>query len=63
MLLTAIAQAGSTDPDKVSAIMKSQSFDTILGKVEFDQKGDVKKSQYVIWTVKDGKFQVVPGNG
>ena len=63
VLLTAIAQAGSTDPDKVSAIMKSQSFDTILGKVEFDQKGDVKKSQYVIWTVKDGKFQVVPGNG
>jgi branched-chain amino acid transport system substrate-binding protein len=62
VLLTAIAQAQSTDPDKVSAIMKSQPFDTILGKIEFDSKGDVKKSGYVIWTVKDGKFEVVTGN-
>ncbi len=62
VLLTAIAQAQSTDADKVSAIMKAQPFDTILGKVEFDQKGDVKKSGYVIWTIKDGKFQVLPGN-
>jgi branched-chain amino acid transport system substrate-binding protein len=59
VLLTAVAQAQSTDPDKVSAIMHGQPFDTILGKIEFDQKGDVKKSGYVIWTVKDGKFQVV----
>jgi branched-chain amino acid transport system substrate-binding protein len=62
VLLTAIAQAGTTDPDKVSAIMKGQPFDTILGKIEFDAKGDVKQSGYVIWTIKDGKFQVVPGN-
>ncbi len=62
VLLTAIAQAGTTDPDKVSAIMKSQPFDTILGKIQFDAKGDVTQSGYVIWTIKDGKFQVVPGN-
>jgi branched-chain amino acid transport system substrate-binding protein len=63
VLLTAIAQAGTTDPDKVSAVMKSQPFDTILGKIQFDAKGDVTKSGYIIWTIKDGKFQVVPGNG
>jgi ABC-type branched-subunit amino acid transport system substrate-binding protein len=40
--------------------MKAQPFDTILGKIEFDAKGDVKHSGYVEWTVKDGKFQVVP---
>ncbi len=62
VLLTSIAQAQSTDPDKVSAIMKSQPFDTILGKIEFDAKGDVKQAGYVIWTIKDGQFQVVPGN-
>jgi branched-chain amino acid transport system substrate-binding protein len=62
VLLTAITQAGSTDPDKVAAVMKSRPFDTILGKIEFDQKGDVKSSHYVIWTIKDGKFQVVTGN-
>jgi branched-chain amino acid transport system substrate-binding protein len=62
VLLTAIAQAGTTDPDKVSAIMKSEPFDTILGKIEFDQKGDLKQSNYIMWTIKDGKFEVVPGS-
>jgi len=60
VLLTAIAQAGSTDADKVAAVMKSRSFDTILGKVEFDEKGDVKGSGFVMWTVKDGKFEPLP---
>jgi branched-chain amino acid transport system substrate-binding protein len=61
VLLTAISQAGTTDPDKVSAIMKGQPFDTILGKIEFDAKGDVKQSGFVIWTIKDGQFAVLPG--
>ena len=60
VLLTAIQQAGTTDPDKVAAVMKSRSFDTILGKVEFDEKGDVKGSGFVIWTIKDGKFVTLP---
>jgi branched-chain amino acid transport system substrate-binding protein len=60
VLLTAIAQAGSTDADKVSSVMKSRSFDTILGKIEFDAKGDVKGSGFVMWTIKDGKFVPLP---
>jgi branched-chain amino acid transport system substrate-binding protein len=60
VLLTAIAQAGSTDADKVAAVMKSRSFDTILGKIEFDEKGDVKGSGFVMWTIKDGKFEPLP---
>jgi len=60
VLLTAIAQAGSTDADKVAAVMKSRSFDTILGKVEFDAKGDLKQSGFVLWTIKDGKLQALP---
>jgi branched-chain amino acid transport system substrate-binding protein len=63
ILLEAITQAQSTDADKVATIMKGQPFDTILGKIEFDAKGDVKGSGYVMWTIKDGKFQVVPGQG
>jgi len=60
VLLTAIAQAQSTDADKVAAVMKSQAFDTILGKIEFDAKGDVKQSGFVMWTIKDGKLQAMP---
>ena len=33
---------------------------SILGKVEFDTKGDVKGSGFVMWTIKDGKLQVLP---
>jgi len=61
-LLTAIDQAQTTDPDKVAAVLKSRSFDTILGKIEFDSKGDLKQSGYVIWTIKDGKLQALPDN-
>jgi branched-chain amino acid transport system substrate-binding protein len=57
VLFTAIQTAGTTDAEKVSAVMKSQPFDTILGKIEFDAKGDLKQAGYVIWTVKDGKLQ------
>jgi branched-chain amino acid transport system substrate-binding protein len=60
VLLTAIAKAGTTDADKVAAVLKSQPFDTILGKIEFDDKGDVKGSGFVIWTIKDGKLQALP---
>ncbi len=60
MLLTAIAKAGTTDADKVAAVIKSQPFDTIQGTIEFDAKGDLKVADYVIWTVKDGKLQELP---
>jgi branched-chain amino acid transport system substrate-binding protein len=59
VLLTAMAAAGTTDADKVSAVLKGQPFDTILGKIEFNEKGDVKESGYVVWTIRDGKFQVL----
>ncbi len=58
--LTAVQQAGTTDPDKVAAVLKGRAFDTILGKVEFDAKGDPKTSGFVLWTIKDGKFEVLP---
>ena len=57
VLLTAMTKAGSTDSDKVAAVMKGQPFDTIQGQIEFDSKGDLKVADYVIWTVKDGKLQ------
>jgi branched-chain amino acid transport system substrate-binding protein len=57
VLFTAMEKAGTTDADKVAAVMKSQPFDTILGTIEFDAKGDLKQAGYVIWTVKDGKLQ------
>lgn len=60
VLLTAIEKAGTTDAEKVSAVIKGQPFDTIQGNIEFDAKGDLKIADYVIWSVKDGKLQEMP---
>ena len=62
VLLTAMQKAGTTDADKVAAVLKGQPFDTIQGQIEFDTKGDLKVADYVIWTVKDGKLQELPAS-
>jgi branched-chain amino acid transport system substrate-binding protein len=62
VILTAMTKAGTTDSDQVAAVLKSQPFDTILGTIQFNEKGDVKESGYIIWTIKGGKFVVLPGH-
>ncbi|MES2307401.1 MAG: branched-chain amino acid ABC transporter substrate-binding protein [Verrucomicrobiota bacterium] len=59
VLFSAIQKAGTTDVDQVSAVLKSQPFETLFGPIEFDAKGDLKQVHLKIWTVKDGKFVVV----
>ncbi len=43
-------------------MLKSQTFHTILGDIAFDAKGDIREPGFVIWTIKDGKFQVAADN-
>jgi len=56
ILLAAIEKAGSTDGKTVSDAIRSMEHTTSLGKIHFDEKGDIKESFYVVWVVKDGKF-------
>ncbi|MBP0632154.1 MULTISPECIES: branched-chain amino acid ABC transporter substrate-binding protein [unclassified Cupriavidus] len=46
----AIAGAKSTDPAKVSAYMHKNAFTTPIGKVEYDDKGDLKSFKFVVYT-------------
>jgi branched-chain amino acid transport system substrate-binding protein len=67
----AAEQAGSLDPKKVAEVMHSgKSFNTVLGELSFDKKGDVtgytiggtKKDRYVLYVWKkgpDGKITYV----
>jgi branched-chain amino acid transport system substrate-binding protein len=58
----AVAAAGSLDPDAVIEAMHSRQFDTVLGKVGFDEKGDVTGFDPWEWYVwKDGDY--VPADG
>ncbi len=49
----AVQQAGSLKPDAVIGALKKGSFDTVLGKIGFDEKGDVTGTSAFVWYVFD----------
>lgn len=55
----AVKAAGSTDTTKVEDKLRSGSYETVLGKIGFDEKGDVKAPGYVFYVWKDGKYDYV----
>jgi branched-chain amino acid transport system substrate-binding protein len=52
----AVTKAGSTDAKKVADTLRSQSWDTVIGNLSFDDKGDLTKSTYVWYVFKGGKY-------
>ncbi len=52
----AAEKAGSTDPEKVRKALDKGEFNTVLGKIGFDEKGDVTAPGYVFYVWKDGKY-------
>jgi branched-chain amino acid transport system substrate-binding protein len=45
-----IAGAKTTDPVKVAAWLHKHSFDTPIGQVQYDAKGDLKSFKFVVYT-------------
>ncbi|CAA7622046.1 branched-chain amino acid ABC transporter substrate-binding protein [Magnetospirillum sp. SS-4] len=52
----AVEKAKSTDWKKVAAALKAGKFDTALGAIGFDSKGDVAAPGYVMYEWKNGKY-------
>jgi branched-chain amino acid transport system substrate-binding protein len=52
----AVARAGSLDAEAVSTSLHRHEFDTVLGRIRFDEKGDVLPSafEWFVWT--SGEF-------
>jgi len=48
--------AGSTDLDAVVKVMGEKTFDTVLGSLQFDEKGDVTLPGYVFYQWQGGKY-------
>lgn len=61
----AVAKAGSTDPKKVIDTIKAGEWDTVLGKMAFDAKGDIKAIDYVVykWDAKGNYAEISGGKG
>jgi len=58
VMADAIKKAGSPDPAKVENALHNGEFDTIVGKVKFDAKGDLTRPDYVFYEWRDGKYAV-----
>ncbi len=56
ILLTAIKEAGTIEGKAVADKLHSMEFSGALGKIKFDEKGDVAVSPYVVWVTRNGKF-------
>ena len=52
----AATTAGSTDYDAVNGALSSGDFNTVLGSLSFDDKGDVTLPGYVFYKWHDGKY-------
>ncbi|MBI4685050.1 MAG: branched-chain amino acid ABC transporter substrate-binding protein [Nitrospirae bacterium] len=57
VMLSAIKEAGSTDGKTIIDKLHSMEFDGAVGKIRFDEKGDVTVAPYVVWITKNGKFE------
>jgi branched-chain amino acid transport system substrate-binding protein len=59
ILLQSIQTVGSTDGKKLIPSIRAIDYNGALGHIQFDAKGDVKDSPYVVWKVEGGKFKQV----
>ncbi len=55
----AVKQANSTDADKVAEAVRKGSFNTVIGKIGFDAKGDVTSPAYVWYRWNNGQYAQV----
>ncbi|MBT3789836.1 MAG: branched-chain amino acid ABC transporter substrate-binding protein [Alphaproteobacteria bacterium] len=51
----AVKAAGTLDAAKVAQTLRSKDFDTVLGKISFDDKGDISNPGFVLYFINKGK--------
>jgi len=56
----AVTRAGSVEAAPVSRALKQGKFDTVLGKIGFDEKGDVTAPGFIWYVWKGGEYIPVP---
>lgn len=58
-IVAAMKAADSIEPEKIAKAMAGVSFDGLIGKVAFDEKGDIKGGIITVSQVKAGKLEIV----
>ncbi|CCF00046.1 ABC transporter Leu/Ile/Val/Thr-binding protein (plasmid) [Sinorhizobium fredii HH103] len=52
----AVRKAGSLEPQKVIAALHEYQFETVLGRIDFDEKGDLTVQNWVWYVWKGGEY-------
>ncbi len=52
-------EAGTTEAAKVAEVMRSKRWDTVIGNIGFDEKGDLTENTYVWFEYKGGNYSQV----
>ena len=58
-IVAAMKAADSVEPEKIAKAMAGVSFDGLIGKVAFDEKGDIKGGVITVQEIKNKKLEVV----
>jgi branched-chain amino acid transport system substrate-binding protein len=63
VLVDAMKRANSVDPVKYLPEVGKTSYDGVTGKIEFDEKGDIKNGAITVFEIKDGKLATLKSEG
>ena len=56
----AVEAAGTLETERVISVLRQNKFDTVLGKIEFDEKGDINAPGYVWYMWQGGRYVPIP---
>jgi len=56
ILFESIAKAGQTDGPAIAEAIRGMEHETVIGPLSFNERGDVTRSIYTTWVVRNGKF-------
>jgi branched-chain amino acid transport system substrate-binding protein len=59
VLIGAMLQAGSAEPDKYLPELAKFSMDGVIGPIAFDERGDLKDGPVTLYQVRDGSWQPI----
>ncbi len=57
ILLKAIEETKGVDGEMISKAIRNMKHSGALGELQWDVKGDVLRSPYIVWMIKNGKFE------
>jgi len=63
VLVDAMQRANSVDPAKFLPELSKTAYPGVTGKIEFDEKGDIKNGAITVFAIKGGKLETVKVEG